>query len=199
LLREFPVGMVLGPGIPAGTGVFLDALEAAREGEVPWRTVSAGDSLNLDGMALRVLAPPDQSGGSGLGDSNAASVVLELLYGEFSALLTGDAPVSSERVFHPSILSDEIDVLKVGHHGSSTSTSPSLVRGIRPQVALISVGRRNRFGHPAPEVLRRLLQTGARIYRTDRGGDLIVRGRKDGSMEILQEHPEDFGTGFERR
>lgn len=184
VLREVDVGAVLDPGMPAGTEAFLGALEMARARGVPWRVLQAGDSINLDGMALRVLAPEGEGKTGEEDGANGASIVLEVKFGGFSALMTGDAPAASEARFLPRALSPRIDVLKVGHHGSSTSTSPGLVSRIEAEVALISVGRRNRFGHPAPEVLSRLGNRGARIYRTDQVGALVVRAREDGRFTV---------------
>jgi competence protein ComEC len=187
VLSEFPVGAVMDPGLPAGTEVFLETLGAAQSGAVPWLTLQAGDSLNLDGMALRVLAPEPEGVRSPGEGKNAASLVLEVRYGEFSALLTGDAPADSEERFVHRILSSEVEVLKVGHHGSSTSTTEGLLDRARPELALISAGRRNRFGHPAPDVVRRLLGMGVELYRTDLQGDITVRAGKDGKYRVFTE------------
>jgi competence protein ComEC len=186
ILEDFPVLAVMDPGEAAGTGIYLDVLSAAQTGEIPWRVASAGDSLDLDGMALRVLAPEGSGASHGEDGANGASLVLELRFGAFSALLTGDAPVSSEIRFLPRILSPRIQLLKVGHHGSSTSTATALLQRIRPRLALISAGRRNRYGHPHRDVLERLGEAGTRILRTDRDGILVVRGRRDGSFRIVR-------------
>jgi competence protein ComEC len=135
-------------------------------------------------MALRVLAP-EERGGDGLDEgNNDASIVLEVRFGAFSALLTGDAPAASEQHFLPRILSPRIHVLKVGHHGSVTSTTQELLDRTAPETALISVGRRNRFGHPHPVVLEKLNRSGARFFRTDLEGALVVRARRDGSYGV---------------
>jgi competence protein ComEC len=189
ILREFPVRVVADPGAAVGKGPFLDALTAARYREVPWRVLRSGDSLNLDGVALRVVAPDREDEGSWGEDANIASIVLELRFGGFAALLTGDAPDSSERRFLSRLLSPRFQLLKVGHHGSSTSTSRELLDRADPEVALISVGRRNRFGHPAPGVLGRLSARGTRILRTDTHGTLVVKARPDGSYRFWTSAP----------
>jgi competence protein ComEC len=184
ILAEFPVGAVLDPGVPAGTDAFLEVLESAKRGEVPWRTVGAGDSLDLDGMALRVLSPEEPEEASSDEGRNGASLVLEVRFGAFAALLTGDAPLPSEARFLPRILSSQVQVLKVGHHGSATSTSAELLERVNAEAALISVGRGNRFGHPAPQVLARLERGGVRVVRTDRDGTLVVRARRNGAYTL---------------
>ncbi|MCJ7630135.1 MAG: DNA internalization-related competence protein ComEC/Rec2 [Longimicrobiales bacterium] len=187
ILEEFPVRAVLDPGVATGTEVFLDALEAAGERGIPWHVMAAGDSLNLDGMAVRVLAPKREDSGP-TDDRNDASLVLEIRFGAFAALLTGDAPAASEERFLPRILSPRIQVLKVGHHGSSTSTTSELLERVDPGTALISVGKRNGFGHPHPATLARLRQAGARLFRTDEGGVVVVRARQDGSYRVSAEY-----------
>jgi competence protein ComEC len=116
--------------------------------------------------------------------ANAVSLVLELRYGRFSALLTGDAPTAVEEAILPGLKAAEVQVLKVGHHGSRTSTSPELLERISPEVALISVGARNRYGHPDPGILRRLEKGGVRVLRTDEEGTLVLRARRDGRYQV---------------
>lgn len=179
ILQALPVETVADPGVAAGKEVFLRALEVAKAREVPWRILEAGDSLNLDGVAMRVVSPDTL-----LPDANASSLVLELRFGAFAALLTGDAPREREEVLLSRLLSPGIHVLKVGHHGSRTSTSPELLERIRPEVAIVSAGRRNRFGHPHPVVLELLREGGVKILRTDREGLVRIRARKDGTYGI---------------
>jgi len=188
ILEEFPVRAVLDPGVATGTEVFLDALEAARERGVPWYVMGAGDSLNLDGMALRVLAPGDLEEDGADNERNDVSLVLEIRFGAFAALLTGDAPAASEERFLQRLLSPRVQVLKVGHHGSATSTTRELLERANPETALISVGKRNRFGHPHPAVLDLLRQAGTQVFRTDLGGVLVVRARRDGSHAVSAQY-----------
>jgi len=187
LLRGLQVRGVVDPGKAVGTKAFLEVLDAAQEKEVPWWAFKAGDSMNVDGVTLRVVSPEPNGGDPETrreDDSNAASIVLELRFGDFSALLTGDAPASSEVRFLPRLLSEDVHVLKVGHHGSSTSTTQELLERVEPEVALVSVGRRNRFGHPHQAVLDRLHAKGTMIFRTDLQGILVVRARRDGTYEV---------------
>jgi competence protein ComEC len=192
ILQELPVLAVLDPGEAAGKDTFVDVLEAAEARGVPWRVVGAGDSLNLDGVAVRVVGPEGEGRegaprtAGAVDGSNDSSVVLEIRFGAFAALLTGDAPAAGELLFLPRLLSPRAQVLKVGHHGSHTSTSQELVERIRPETALVSVGLRNRYGHPHREVLDRLQEAGARVLRTDRDGTVVVRARRDGSYRVFE-------------
>ena len=142
---------------------------------VPWRRVHPGDSIAVDGVVLRVLAP-DSAWTASLADPNEASVVTTVEYRGARFLLTGDAERGEEdRLIAAYGTALRADVLKVGHHGSSTSSSPEFLSAVRPRLALISVGVRNSYGHPSPSVLRALTRAGAAVLRTDAEGTLVVR------------------------
>ncbi len=185
VLASFEVGEILDPGEPAGKSAYVAVLEAAARREIPWRKARAGDRRSWDGLDVSVLHPAGTVPGAAQGDtdSNAASVVLAVAFGSFEALLTGDAPTAVERALLAGV-SRDLEVLKVGHHGSLTSTDPALLAHAHPALALVSVGRRNRYGHPAPRVLERLASAGALVHRTDREGTLSVLGRRDGAWVV---------------
>jgi competence protein ComEC len=172
-----------------GTTAFVDVLVAAAAEGSGWRAAREGDLYPLDGAELRVLNSLDEDRPSGAGGDvvNENSLVVLLNFGGFSALLTGDAPVEVEEAAVRT--SGPADVLKVGHHGSRTSTSPELLERIRPGLAVISVGRGNRYGHPHDPVLARLEAAGVDVYRTDRNGTVSVRARVDGSYRVRVERP----------
>jgi competence protein ComEC len=102
--------------------------------------------------------------------------VLQLRYGNFTALLTGDATEAVERALvaeHGNGLRAQL--LKAGHHGSRTSTSTVVLDAVQPELVVISAGRRNFYGHPAPEVMHRLARRGISVARTDQEGTVSVR------------------------
>jgi competence protein ComEC len=105
---------------------------------------------------------------------NNYSAVLRVTYGETSFLFTGDAEVLPEREMLAGNLPLEADVLKVGHHGSRTSTSESFLKEVDPSVAVISVGKDNTYGHPHSEILERLAKHGVATFRTDIHGIVVV-------------------------
>ena len=183
VLAALDVRAVYDPALPAPKEDFVDVLAAATARGVPWRAARAGGRIELDGLRLEVLHPPDSLGADT--ESNATSVVLRLQYGEFDALLTGDAYTDVERALVPQL--PQLEVLKVGHHGSDTSTDSLLLARTRPQVALISVGRTNRYGHPSPRVVARLERSGAEVRRTDLEGTLSIVAREDGRYEVRGE------------
>jgi competence protein ComEC len=183
VLSSLDVRAVYDPALPAPKESFVDVLEVAAARGVPWRAARAGDGIELDGLRVEILYPPDSLPSDT--ESNATSVVLLLAYGEFDALLTGDAYADVERALLPDL--PRLEVLKVGHHGSDTSTDSLLLEHTRPQVALISVGRTNRYGHPSPRVVGRLERSGADVRRTDLEGTLSIVAREDGRYELRGE------------
>ena len=162
-----------------GSDAYSLSLAAARKEGIEWHRVHPGDSVLIDGVSIRFLAP-DSTWTVGLKDPNLASTIAVVRYGMVRFLLVGDA----ERAEEDWLLEwhrDELraDVLKVGHHGSSTSTSDAFLAAVHPDVAVISVGAGNKYGHPSVDVLRALARVGAQVLRTDEAGTVIVR--TDGS------------------
>lgn len=149
----------------------------------------------MGGVEIEVLHPPEPTGGVGEeADANETSVVLRLRHGAFTVLLLGDASVRVERRLLPHLAGDPVEVLKVGHHGSRTSTDPALLDVARPSVAVISAGRRNRYRHPHAEVVERL-RGRVRLLRTDVHGTVRVRGWRDGRYEIRVQREESGRRG----
>jgi competence protein ComEC len=142
----------------------------------------AGEQIDAGSARIHVLhpSPPEWERQKVRNDD---SVVLEVVYHDVALLLTGDISAEIERLIAPQLTPARVRVLKVAHHGSRTSSSPALLESWRPQIALISCGRGNTFGHPAPEVLERLESIGARVYRTDRDGEITLES-DGGSVSV---------------
>jgi competence protein ComEC len=134
------------------------------------RVVGRGDSWTVDQVTFRVLAP-DPAWPFKRTDENGRSMILEVRHGATSFLLMGDGSTETEKLIGAI---GPHDVVKAGHHGALTSSSDTFVRDTRPRVAVISVGARNRFSHPAPVVVKRWAQQGAMVWRTDRHHTLHV-------------------------
>jgi competence protein ComEC len=150
------------------------SLVRAREAGTAWQRVHPDDSLVVDGVVLRFLGP-DSAWTAGLSDPNLASTIVLVRVGQIRILLVGDA----ERPEEDWLLSrygDSLraDVLKVGHHGSSTSSSVPFLDAVRPRIALVSVGLGNSYGHPSANVMATLAARGAQVLRTDRLGTIVV-------------------------
>ena len=159
-------------GIPVPRFEPLKALKAAAllRG-LAWTNVIAGDHLRLDDVDVRVLHPPPADW-ERQRVRNDDSIVLELRWHDVSFVFTGDIGAAVERTLQRPGAPARVQILKVPHHGSLTSSTPEFVRALHPQIAVFSVGRSNHFGHPAQEVLERYKQAGSQILRTDRDGEI---------------------------
>jgi len=158
-------------------------LAQAEEAEVA--VLSRGDTVPVGSLELAVLHPLALSG-----DSNADSIVLQLTCRDVHIVFTGDATADSEQAMLAADFLEDIDVLKVGHHGSRSSTTTAFLAVTRPELALISAGRASQYGHPHTEVLARLEDIGAEVWLTDTGdGNDTVRLTSDCTTyhtEVLQ-------------
>ncbi len=170
LLHAMKVGMVLDPAEPAAEESYHEFLRAVAEVGVPWRVGKSGERLSVDGVVFRVVHPTPGWPGEGR-DLNEDSIVLEVRYGEFTALLAGDAGIAAESLYTGALTS--VDLLKVGHHGSRTATGQALLQHTHPAVGVISLGVNN-YGHPAPETLARLAAAHVAVWRTDRDGTVTL-------------------------
>ncbi len=163
--------LVLEPGQPLGTALYLEHLAAVDRAGGRWQAARAGDLLEVDDVRIEVLHP-DAAWIARELRPNENSIVLRVRFGAFDALLTGDIGWPAESALVARV--GPVEVLKVGHHGSAGSTTPPWLAAVRPMAAIVSVGA-NRYGHPAPVVLERLTAVGTTIYRTDRGGTVTIR------------------------
>lgn len=146
-------------------------------------TSAAGDQIRYGDLSFDILWPAASERENILGSStdlNRLSTVVSLNYGRLRALFTGDLGEVEERVLVDEGALNEITVLKVAHHGSKYSSSEEFLQATRPKWAVISVGEKNSYGHPAPAVLARLEAVGARLLRTDRDGEVefVSDGRR---------------------
>jgi competence protein ComEC len=152
---------------------------------IPWLRADAGDRLLVDGVELSFLHPPGRIEPGAPLEPNEISLVLALRYGDFHMVFTGDIPASiEERLAREHGAELKSQVLKVAHHGSATSTSRSFLSSVDPELAVISVGRGNRYGHPSRHVVRRLALSGVELRRTDRDGTVVIEAERDGSWRV---------------
>jgi len=156
--------------------------EAATLG-VRVRHLRAGDAIAWSGSQLTVLAPERSYANTGE-PANNDSLVMRLQYGKASTLLEGDAEAPSEQAMLAHGLAP-VTLLKVGHHGSRTSTTQEFLAALAPRDAIVSVGKGNTFGHPRPEVIARIAAGGSRLYRTDEFGLTTFLMDRDGTIHEL--------------
>lgn len=175
ILSALHAGAYRDAAFAGGSASYRQSLAVARTLGVPWSRVHPGDSLAIDGVSVTFLAP-DSAWTAKLRDPNLASTVAVVQYGAVRFLLTGDAEAPEEAWLLAHDSADlHADVLKVGHHGSSTSSSAGFLDAVRPRVALVSVGAGNSYGHPSADVMRDLAARGATVLRTDQLGTIVVR------------------------
>jgi competence protein ComEC len=165
--------MVLESGANYSTAEYREWHTLLEQKHIPVMIARAGQKIRLaENAGMDILTPFDSFIEKAPNNVHDAMIVSKLIYASSSVLLTGDA----EKYFEYRLLFSgfdlKSDILKVGHHGSKTSTTENFVRAVSPRYAVISVGRKNRYGHPYQQTLDTLAKFGIRIFRTDKDGDV---------------------------
>lgn len=180
VLEHYTVDLVVLPHMPHTTQLQEQWLKLLVERKIPYRFGWRGQRIVADALSLDVLGPFEEAGTivAPQHKTNNAAVLTRVDFHNKSFLLTSDAEEKVETMLvkatNPSFL--DVDILKAGHHGSKTSTSPTLLAATTPQAVVISVGKDNRYGHPHPSVIDRL--QGVPLFRTD----------EQGSVRFLYDH-----------
>lgn len=173
LLQEIPVQQFVMAFMPEAatptTAVYEEMLMVLDEKNIGIQEARPGDVYALGEAQVQLLAPLEETD-----EANDMSVVTRIVFGQHSFLFTGDAETGVEKQLLRSGYDLKADVLKVGHHGSNTSSSAAFLRVVDPTYAVITCGRKNTYGHPHQEVLTRLNQLDASIYRSDISGDIVI-------------------------
>lgn len=171
VLRDIPCDTFITVETDQTSRTWTEVLCEADEADVEYIDAEVGDVYTLGAGAFTILAPAsdDYEG------YNNYSVVTRFVYGKTSFLFTGDAERRSENEMLASGLTLSSDVLKCGHHGSSTSSSAKFLKAVRPTSAVISCGVDNEYGHPHKETLEKLALLGTAVYRTDQQGTIVAR------------------------
>jgi competence protein ComEC len=173
LFDRYQIGQVYGTGVLHNSSVYEVWLRNLRDHQLTLNTVQAGETIDLgSGATLQVLWPRDDLSSQTVSQLNNSSLVLKLTYGQISFLLTGDAEEEVEKQLLEAGINLSAQILKVGHHGSANATGDKFLAAVRPQLAIISVGQDNDFGHPHASTLNKLAGIGAKILRTDQLGTI---------------------------
>ncbi len=167
VLQEFKVESVYAPKVSHTSKTFENFLKGVKAQGLSIKSAKAGVTIPLEGVTATLVGPV-----KAYEDLNNYSAVLHLSYGNTSFLFTGDA----EEIAEADMLSQNIaaDVLKVGHHGSHSSTSDRFLKAVNPKYAVISAGVDNSYGHPHRETLNKLANSNVKVYRTDQQGTIIA-------------------------
>jgi len=189
VLSAFPVGQVLDAALPHPSSTYEHFLETIDRKNIPYRVAERGQIIDVD-PALRVfvLSPPAQRISD---DPNINSLVLRISYGTIDFLMSGDLGGEGEDALIRSGYPLDAEILKVGHHGSSSSTSPAFLARVRPELGVLFLGEDNPYGHPHQETLDLLKESGVTVYRTDRDGTVVVR--TDGMSYSVKTETNDHG------
>lgn len=179
VMRSIDVGEFMSTGIESTSAWGRQFRKLVDSIGIPQRIVRSGDRIGGFGNArIYLLYPPDAVRGEGTGERinfNNRSIVMKVCYGSTSLLLMGDAEFEAEDAVvsaYGSFLRS--DIIKVAHHGGDTGTGPRLLDAVHPSLALVSVGARNKFGHPAASVIARLRGNGCAVLRTDSAGAIVL-------------------------
>lgn len=170
VINNFDIENVFMPKIQANTKTFEDVLDAIASKGLKITAPEQGYTFQVGKVNCEIMLCGSGTESEQKGNLNLSSIVIRATYGEQSYLFTGDAEIENEK----SRQWPETNVLKVGHHGSNTSSSASFLNQIKPEIAIISCGKDNSYGHPKENILKRLEKVGAQIYRTDEKGTITI-------------------------
>ncbi|MDD2753387.1 MAG: MBL fold metallo-hydrolase [Candidatus Portnoybacteria bacterium] len=172
VLKRYDVGQILETGIADSTAEYHAWNDLIKQKNIPVVFAQAGDIVKMaDDLAIEILYPFGKINGRDFSkNTNSTSIVGKIRYGKNALLFTGDAEGNVEEPLVFAGINLKADILAVGHHGGKNSTSPEFLAAVAPKIAVIQVGAKNKYGHPAPEVLDRL--KGLDIFRTDMDKDV---------------------------
>lgn len=175
VIKSLDIGKLYMPKIQTNTKTFEDVLDAALEKGIDIESPNIGDKFNISDANCEVMSSKIDNK-----NLNLASIVIRMEYGKQSYLFMGDAETEneSERTW------PKTNVLKVGHHGSNTSSSKKFLEQVSPEIAIISVGKDNKYGHPKQAIIDRLNKMGIKIYRTDLNGTILIKS--DGNENQIE-------------
>ena len=170
VINTFDVGTIIMPRVAHTTATFERLLDAIESKDVTVQEPVAGNSLTLGETVFTIVAPNS----TGYRNLNNYSVSVRVSHGSVAFLFTGDAEAESENEMLAGNHNLSAQVLHVGHHGSNSSTTQTFLDAVSPEIAVISLGAGNSYGHPHAEVVNRLEGAGVTIYRTDLWGTIVM-------------------------
>lgn len=180
VIDNYQIETLYMPKVTANTKTFKDVVESMKKKNLKAKAPVAGEEFEFGEAKVTIIAPNNST----YEDINNYSIVLKVVYGENSFLFTGDAESLSEKEILKKGLDIKADVIKLGHHGSRTSSSLAFLKEVNPKYGVITLGKDNDYGHPHKEVMERVNGMNIKIYRTDEKGDIvIVSDGKDITLE----------------
>jgi competence protein ComEC len=185
VMKNYKIGEVVDNSATSDSQVFKNYLNLMEENKIPRLKGEKGMKIKFSGAELEILYPGKDLENNPK-DTNADSLVVKLAYGPNSFLFTGDFPSEKDEKLFEGNSDLSARVLKVAHHGSKYSTSAQFLEKVHPVEAVISVGKDNRYGHPAPEILDRLKNNNIKVLRTDEMGDIVYNCDDSKKMCLLE-------------
>ncbi len=172
IIDNFDIGKIYSPKVTTTTNTYENMISSLKKKSLKITTLKGGEDpgIDLDGAKIEVFSP----NAAKYEDLNNYSPIIKIKYGEKSFLFTGDAEKEIENEVIDKNVDLKSDVLKVGHHGSASSTTQEFLNEVSPSIAVISVGKNNTYKHPGEKTLTRLEKKNIKIYRTDIDGDIIL-------------------------
>ena len=172
VMKRYHVNQLMLTDAQSKSQAYQEFLKTTQEQHVPETIITEAQSFTLDGVEITILFPNHSFKEKIPKNLNNASIVARLDFGERRFLFTGDAeaPVEEELLAEKADLKS--DILKLGHHGSDTSSTENFLNAVKPIAATASAGAGNSYGHPSPHVLERLKRFGIKIFRTDQDGTI---------------------------
>ncbi len=169
VLENFKVNKIMMPDFDYDTVTYTNLLYSIEENNVERIVAKYGDSFDEGAAHFDILGPVKQ-----YEDANNISLVVMMTYGQTKYLFTGDQEAEAEKDLISMGYNLNADVLKVGHHGSSTSSSQEFLNAVRPSIAVIEVGEGNKYNLPEDEIIMRIARGGTTVYRTDKSGNIVI-------------------------
>lgn len=169
VIQNFEVETVLMPAVDYDTDTYNDVISSLEDKELQITFPEVGQIYTLGKTELTILSPSKDQ----YSELNLYSIAIRLVYGNSSFLFLGDCESLNEKEMLKTGLTLDSDVIKLGHHGSDSSSSQEFLEAVTPEYAVISVGRNNEYKHPSPDVIERLEDLGTEVLRTDELGTII--------------------------
>lgn len=189
VINSFQIGKIYMPKVTSNTKTFQDVVTAIKNKNMKATVPSPGETFKLGEANCTILGPINANPE----DLNTYSIVVKVVFGNNKFLFTGDAQASNEQDMLNKGYDLSADVLKVGHHGSHTSTSSIFLNAVNPKYAVISCGKGNDYGHPHKETMQKLQTKKIPVYRTDECGTIICTS--DGKNINFNVKPGDYKYG----
>lgn len=173
VLKRYRVKKIIYTGASHTAPNYLAWLDEIKKRKIPLTIINHPQNIKLgDNCEFKIIYPLKSFAGESVENLNNTSLVAKLIFGQTSFLLVGDAEKEAEEEIIKSGVELTANILKVGHHGSDTASSDIFLNNVRPQIAVIEVGKDNKFGLPSGRAIKRLERIGAKIYRTDYDGNI---------------------------